>query len=100
MADLAGYMPVPADLCLGLLSACWREGSPTVNFSALPNGGCLTLLQSASEAGPVLGFSALLLRETDVRSAGTQDAQEALPRLLGARGVTRLVPGWDFPNQA
>jgi hypothetical protein len=89
VADLVGCTPVPSDLCLGFLSVCWREDSFADNSSTLRNGGCLTLLQSASEAGPVLGFSTLLLRETDDRSAGTQDAQEASPRLLGARGGSR-----------
>lgn len=77
--ELAGCTPVPADLCLGLLFACRREGSSPANSSTLPNGGCLTPLQSVSEAGPALGFSTLLLRETDDRSAETRMPKKRSP---------------------
>lgn len=56
---LASCTSAPANICLNLLFAHGREGSP--NFSTLPSGGCLPLLQSVSEAGSVL--TSPLLRE-------------------------------------
>lgn len=56
---LASCTSAPANICLNLLFARGREGSP--NFSTLPSGGCLPLLQSVSEAGSVL--TSPLLRE-------------------------------------
>lgn len=96
VADSRAATSDPADLCLGLLSALWREGSSTANSSTLSKGGCLPLLQFASEAGPVLASPLLSSSRQEDRSAGTQGAHQAFPSLLGVRGVNKASTRLEF----